>query len=105
MGAYDLAYLLQSPEATDKTYSELGDTRAEAPLTYGQKNSVVYESAPALEIDQEAVVGGDPRMKKTKAIKRQKVASQNEKQAPTKSNPGFSTAPNTVFPNPVMNFV
>jgi hypothetical protein len=58
-----------------------------------------------LEIEQEAARGGDPRIWKTKAIKKQKVAVQNEKQTPSTSNLGVGTAPNTVLPNPFMNFV
>ena len=105
MGADDLAAVLQFAAATDETESERGDTWAEAPITNGQQNSIVYESVPALEIDQEAVVGGDARMQKTKAIKKQKVEVQNEKQTPLMNNPGVGTAPNTVFPNPFMNYV
>ena len=66
-----LEYLINS-----ETQSKLGDTQAEAPRIIRQHNSKVYEIAPALEIDLEAVVGGDPRMLKTKAIKKQKVAVQ-----------------------------
>jgi hypothetical protein len=51
MGAEDLAAVLQFAAATDETESERGDTWAEAPITNGQQNSIVYESAPALEID------------------------------------------------------
>jgi len=50
MGAEDLAAALQFAAATDETESEHGDTWAEGP-TNGQQNSIVYESAPALEID------------------------------------------------------
>jgi hypothetical protein len=51
MGPEDLAAALQFAAATDETESEHGDTWAEGPITNGQQNSIVYESAPALEID------------------------------------------------------
>lgn len=51
MGADDLAAALQFAAATDETESERGDTWAEISLTNRQQNSIVYESAPTLEID------------------------------------------------------
>ena len=104
MGAEDLAAALQFAAATDETESEHGDTWSEGP-TNGQQNSIVYESEPALEMDKEAVAGGDSRIQKTKAIKKHKVAVQNDKQAPNTNSPSFGAAPNSVFPNPFMNFV